>query len=44
VGKDAAFDCYVVFDALAEQPGQVDGGVYADGFKGCAGVAGGWEF
>lgn len=44
MGEDATLDCYVVFDALAEQPGQVDGSVYADGFEGCAGVAGVWKF
>ena len=44
VGEVAALDCYVVLEALAEQPGQVNGGVYADGFEGRAGVAGGWEF
>ena len=44
VGEDAALYCYVVLEALAEEPRQVDGGVYADGFEACASVAGGREF
>jgi hypothetical protein len=39
VGQDVAFEGYFVFDALADEPGEIDGGVDADRGEGCAGVA-----
>lgn len=44
MGEDAPLDGYVVLETLASEPGEVDGGVYTDGFEDSAGVAGGWEF
>lgn len=44
VCDNAAFDCYIVFETSAQQPGEVNGCVDADGLEGCAGIAGGWEF
>jgi hypothetical protein len=43
VRKDASLESYVVFETLACEPGEVDGGVDADRFEACAGVAGWWE-
>lgn len=43
VGENGATEDDIVLDALADEVWQVDGGIYADGFKGSASVAAGWE-
>lgn len=43
VREDASLDGYFVLEALACEPGKVDGCVYAYGFEACAGVTGRWK-
>lgn len=39
VGEDGALDDDTALQGLAEEPGEVDGGVHADACEGGAGVA-----
>lgn len=43
VGEDGSFYNDSVLQTLAEEPGEVDGGVHADGGEGGAGVAVCWQ-